>query len=128
MVAAVCAELFRDNHRSSRKVPCSRVIVKWRESDGPRNLRDLVGSPLDNDQAANGATSDHATRRQFPEARPTGPALGSAFGIGNGDAVRFAAGRIRSSTRFILDPCLIRNPVDFPGFAPIIRERLLKVG
>lgn len=34
---------------------------------------------------------------------------------------------IRSSARLILDPRLICNPVDLPGFAPIIRERLLKV-
>src|SRR5258708_4272542 len=30
--------------------------------------------------------------------------------------------------RFIFHPCLVRNPVDFPGFAAIIRERLFKVG
>src|ERR1700730_4239883 len=30
--------------------------------------------------------------------------------------------------RFIFHPRLIRNPVDFPGFASIIRERLFKVG
>src|SRR5229473_3732481 len=40
-------------------------------------------------------------------------------------------GMRRSSVRFvrfIVHPCLFRNPVDFPGFASIIREGLLKVG
>src|SRR5215468_749988 len=40
------------------------------------------------------------------------------------------SGLRRSSVRFvrfIFHPCLIRNPVDFPGFAPILREGLLKV-
>jgi hypothetical protein len=35
------------------------------------------------------------------------------------------SGMRRSSVRFdrfIFHPCLIRNPVDFPGFAPILRE------
>src|SRR5713101_6320777 len=41
------------------------------------------------------------------------------------------SGMRRSSVRFdrfIFHPCLVRDPVDFPGLAPIIRERLLKVG
>src|SRR5712692_8169514 len=41
------------------------------------------------------------------------------------------SGMRRSSVRFdrfIFHPCLVRNPVDFPGLAAIIRERLLKVG
>src|SRR5260370_12123318 len=40
------------------------------------------------------------------------------------------SGMRRSSVRFdrfIFHPCLVRDPVDFPGLAPIIRERLLKV-
>jgi hypothetical protein len=38
------------------------------------------------------------------------------------------AGELSGALTDSSHPCLVSDPVDFPGLAPIIRERLLKVG
>src|SRR2546427_12058448 len=61
----------------------------------------------------------------------------AAFLIGRWSRLRLVqpcdllSGSRRSSmgfVRLIVYSYLVRDPVDFPGFAPIIRERLFKVG
>jgi hypothetical protein len=63
---------------------------------------------------------------------PLGPThtlfVDTALRLGGLTSLQFSAGRkmLRSNllrfVRFIRRPCLVRDPVDFPGFAPILRE------
>ena len=94
-----------------------------------RRVRTLAGGRIRFCDSEYGETTASCMLRRFETLLMAHTFVETTVNFTLGDVLHMEdAGKFSGALTDSFHPCLVRDPVDFPGLAPIIREGLLKVG